>query len=77
MPRLSEIRDINGCARCHGLGHVQLPFYYLTYPIKIGRGRWATEYATCPKTKEPILLEYRPRTVAMRLRRRLTGWRPT
>jgi hypothetical protein len=56
--------DLNGCARCHGLGHPQLTFRRLTYPLSgVGAydGAELTHWALCPTNGEPILLSIRPK----------------
>ena len=50
--------SINGCARCHGEGHVGLIFQPLTHPVEFpGVDIQAlTHWCLCPTTREPILL---------------------
>lgn len=52
------LRDIIGCARCHGDGHKGLEFRELTHPMDLTdispRAGVATEWATCTNG-EPIL----------------------
>ena len=47
------VQTIEGCARC-GKGHKDLVFSRL-----IGPGDEYTHYATCPNTRQPVLLMFR------------------
>jgi len=48
--------NIVGCARCHGPGHDQLEFQAFLHPVVEDGGLVLTHWATCPITKEPILM---------------------
>lgn len=50
--------SINGCARCHGEGHVGLIFQPLTHPVEFPGVDILplTHWTRCPVTGEPILL---------------------
>lgn len=52
----ATIRDITGCARCHGDGHEQITFTPLTHPYVEDSGLVMTHWAPCPTNGEPILL---------------------
>ena len=56
------IKDLVGCARCHGEGHRGLFFYELKHPVETPEGEiFATHWARCPQTGEPILLVFLPK----------------
>lgn len=48
-------KDLTGCARCHGEGHLGLKFRKFTHPYVEDNGMVMTHWATCPSTGQPIL----------------------
>jgi len=50
------IKDLIGCARCHGEGHPGLQFRQFTHNAETPRGIVFTHWAPCPTNGEPILL---------------------
>lgn len=55
MPEIVTV-DIINCSRC-GEDHSDLTFKKLTCPIIVSEGERWTHWASCPSTREPIIMK--------------------